>query len=202
VPDTETEPGKLAAVLKPYRETLLAPDERVALITRPHVFTFWKQAVGALLLAVVLVAAAVFVEAVVVLPPNLANARPYVTVVLLVLALVGLILVISAWVRYRSKEIIVTDRRVLRISGVLSKHVIDNGLDAITDLELRQSWLGRFFDYGDVDVLTASETAAHDVDTFPHLSGPIAFMHAVQEQREQRRMRPWSGPPVSQAPGG
>jgi uncharacterized membrane protein YdbT with pleckstrin-like domain len=189
-------------MLKPYRETLLASGEKVALITRPHVLTFWVQAVGAILLAIVLVAVAVVFETVVVLPPNLANARPYITVVLLGLAVIGVLLVISAWVRYRSKEIIVTDRRVLRISGVLSKHVIDNGLDAITDLQLRQSWLGRIFNYGHVDILTASETSAHNVDTFPHVSGPVAFMHAVQEQRELRRMRPWSGPSVAQAPSG
>src|SRR5688572_2521007 len=102
--------------MTPYRETLLASGEKVALITRPHLFTFWRQAIGALLLALVLIAAAVLVEAVVVLPPDLANARPYITLVLLGLAVVGVILVLAAWVRYRTKEIVVTDRRVLRIA--------------------------------------------------------------------------------------
>ncbi|HEY3083299.1 MAG TPA: PH domain-containing protein [Chloroflexota bacterium] len=187
-------------MFRPYRETLLAEAEPVALVTRPHVFTFWRQAIGAFLLALVLIAAAVLVEQVVVLPPNLANARPYLTLVLLGLAVIGVLLVLKAWIDYRSKEIVVTDRRVLRIAGVLSKHVIDNGLDAITDLQLRQSWFGRIFDYGDVDILTASEASHNTEDTFPDVSGPIAFMHAVQEQRERRRMRPWSGPSVPQAP--
>jgi uncharacterized membrane protein YdbT with pleckstrin-like domain len=181
---------------------LLASGEQVALITRPHLFTFWRQAIGALLLALVLIAAAVLVEAVIVLPPDLVKARPYVTLFLLGLAIVGVLLVLKAWVTYRTREIVVTDRRVLRIAGVLSKHVIDNGLDAITDLQLRQSWFGRIFDYGDVDILTASEASHSSVDTFPDVSGPITFMHAVQEQRERRRMRPWSGPPVARAPGG
>jgi uncharacterized membrane protein YdbT with pleckstrin-like domain len=188
-------------VLTPYRETLLASGEQVALITRPHPFTFWREAIGALLLALVLLAAAIVVEQLIVLPPDVANARPYITLLLLVLALIGVLLVLKAWVTYRTKEIVVTDRRVLRIAGVLSKHVIDNGLDAITDLQLRQSWFGRIFDYGDVEILTASEASTNTRDTFPDVSGPIAFMHAVQEQRERRRMRPWSGPPAAQAPG-
>jgi uncharacterized membrane protein YdbT with pleckstrin-like domain len=192
-------------VLKPYRETLLAAGEQVALITRPHPFTFWREAIGAFLLALALIAAAVVVEQVAVLPADFANARPYVTLLLLLLAVVGVLLVLRAWVGYRTKEIIVTDRRVLRISGVLSKQVIDNGLDAITDLQLRQSWFGRLFNYGDVDILTASESSSSNRDTFPDVSGPIRFMHAVQDQRERRRMRPWSGPPAPQtppAPGG
>jgi uncharacterized membrane protein YdbT with pleckstrin-like domain len=174
-------------VLRPYRETLLAPGENVALITRPHVFTFWAQAIVAFLLMLLLVAAAVAVEAVIRLPAEIANARPWITVGLLVLALFGFLAVLSAWVRYRSKEIVVTDRRVLRVSGVLSKEVIDNGLDAITDLQLRQSWVGRIFGFGDVDILTASETGGGGPDRFAAVAGPVQFMHAVQEQRELRR---------------
>jgi len=190
-------------LFKPYRESLLAEGEQVALITRPHPFTFWRQAIGAVLLSLVLLVAAVLVDAVVALPPNLVNARPYISLFLFGLAAVGVLLVVRARMIYRSKEIVVTDRRVLRVAGVFNKHVIDNGLDAITDLQLRQSWFGRVFDYGDVDILTGSGEASHDaVDTFPDVSGPIAFMHAVQEQRERRRMRPWSGPPLAQTPGG
>lgn len=176
-------------MLRPYRETLLAPGELTVLITRPHAFTFWGQAIWAFVLMLLLLAAAVVVESVIRLPPEIAATRPYITIALLVLALSGFMIVLAAWVRYRSKEIIVTDRRVLRISGVLSKDVIDNGLDAITDLQLRQSWLGRIFDFGDVDILTASETSAGTRDTFPDVAGPVRFMHAVQEQREKRRPR-------------
>lgn len=174
-------------MLRPYRETLLAPGENVALITRPHVFTFWAQAIVAFVLMVLLLAAAVAVETVIVLPPDIANARRWIVGGLLVLALLGFVAVLSAWVRYRSKEIVVTDRRVLRVSGVLSKDVIDNGLDAITDLQLRQSWLGRIFDFGDVDILTASETGRGEPDRFSNVAGPVQFTHAVQAQREARR---------------
>ena len=174
-------------MLRPYRETLLAPGETVALITRPHVFTFWAQAIGAFVLMLLLVVAAVAIEAVIPLPAELVNARPWITLGLLVLALLGFLAVLSAWVRYRSKEIVVTDRRVLRVSGVLSKEVIDNGLDAITDLQLRQSWWGRIFGFGDVDILTASETGRGEPDRFAAVAGPVQFMHAVQEQRELRR---------------
>ena len=173
----------------PYRERLLSPGERIALITRPHPFTFVFGALRGGVLAVVLLAAALVVEQTTVLPVQVVAARPYLTVVLLVGFVIALLSGLGAWIRWRMHEIVVTDRRVIRISGILSKEVIDYSLDAITDLRLRQSWLGRLFDYGDVDVLTASEVSARPRETFPVVAHPIAFTHAVQEQRERRRMR-------------
>ena len=170
-----------------YRERLLGAGERVALITRPHPLTFWLAAARGLILALILFAAALVVEQFRILPAELVAARPYITVALLVVALLALLGALGAWLRWRMHEIVVTDRRVIRISGILSKEVIDYSLDAITDLRLRQSWLGRIFDYGDVDVLTASDATAHPRDTFPVVAHPIAFTHAVQEQRERRR---------------
>jgi uncharacterized membrane protein YdbT with pleckstrin-like domain len=176
-------------VFGPYRERLLSPGERVALITRPHPFTFVFGAARGLLLALLCLAAALVIEQPGILPPAVVGARLYVEVALLVAGGLALLSALRAWVRWRVHEIVVSDRRVIRISGIFSKEVIDYSLDAITDLRLRQSWLGRIFDYGDVDVLTASEVAARPRETFPVVAHPIAFTHAVQEQRERRRSR-------------
>jgi uncharacterized membrane protein YdbT with pleckstrin-like domain len=170
-----------------YRDSLLAPDERVALITRPHALTFWLGASKGLILALLLLAVALVIEQTTILSPSLTPARPWITLFLIVVAVLGLASVLVGWLRWRSHEVVVTDRRVIRIAGIFSKDVIDYSLDAITDLRLRQSWLGRIFGYGDVEILTASEVASRPRDTFPVVAGPIAFMHAVQEQRELRR---------------
>jgi uncharacterized membrane protein YdbT with pleckstrin-like domain len=174
-------------VPRPYRESLLAPDERVALITRPHALTFWLGGAKALILAIILFAIALVIEQTTILPASLTPARPWITLALVVVAALGLLSVLFGWLRWRAHEIVVTDRRVIRIAGILSKDVIDYSLDAITDLRLRQSWLGRLFGYGDVEILTASEVASRPRETFPVVAGPIAFMHAVQDQRELRR---------------
>jgi uncharacterized membrane protein YdbT with pleckstrin-like domain len=174
-------------VPRPYRESLLAPDERVALITRPHALTFWLGALKGLILALLLFAVALVIEQTTILPPGLTPARPWITLALVVIAAVALLMVLVGWLRWRAHEIVVTDRRVIRIAGIFSKDVIDYSLDAITDLRLRQSWLGRILGYGDVEILTASEVASRPRETFPVVAGPIAFMHAVQDQRELRR---------------
>jgi uncharacterized membrane protein YdbT with pleckstrin-like domain len=176
-------------VFGPYRDRLLTEGERVVLITRPHPFTFFVGAARGLLLAFILLAAALVIEQGRVLPSAIVGARLYITAALLIGFLLALLSALAAWVRWRMHEIIVTDRRVIRISGILAKESMDYSLDAITDLRLRQSWPGRIFDYGDVDVLTASEAAARPRETFPAVSHPIRLTHAVQEQRERRRVR-------------
>lgn len=174
-------------MLTPYREKLLAPSETIALITRPHVFTFWANALLWLIVTLFFLVLALALESTAIIPQFEPPARRWAVIAFLLLALVGVLSMLAAWVRYRSSEIIVTDRRVLRVNGVLSKDVIDNGLDAITDLQLRQSPFGRLFDYGDVEILTASDSSGGARDTFPAVAGPIRFMHAVQAQREARR---------------
>jgi len=176
-------------VFRPYRDRLLAPDERVTLITRPHPLTFWLGSAQGVFLALLLLAAAFGIEQFRLLPSQAAGARPYLTLALLVGGTIAALSVVSGWVRWRTHEIVVTDRRVVRITGILAKEVSDYSLDAISDLRLRQSWLGRLFDYGDVDVLTAAEEIERPRDTFPVVSGPIRFMHAVQAERERRRQR-------------
>ena len=175
-----------------YREGLLAPDERVALVTRPHAVTFWLGAVRGLVAGLVLLVIALVIEQTTLLPPALTQVRPWLTLALVALCVLAFGSVLIGFLRWRAHEIVVTDRRVIRIAGILSKDVIDYSLDAITDLRLRQSWLGRIFGYGDVDILTASEVTSRPRETFPVVAGPIQLIHAVEEQRERRR-RGYSG---------
>lgn len=176
-------------MLRPYRESLLAAGERTALITRPHPFTFWAGVLKGGVLALLFLAAALAVEQLRLLPPSMVQLGPIITIVLLAGFAFSVVSAVAAWLRWRTHEIVVTDRRVIRIVGFLSKEVIDYSLDAITDMRLRQSWIGRIFDYGDVDILTASEVTARSPHTFPVVKGPIMFMHAVERERERRKMR-------------
>lgn len=180
-------------MLRPYRAGLLAADEHVHLVARPHALTFWLGAGRGLVVGLLLLAVALAIEQTTFLPPALTRARPLLSLGLVLLSVVAFASVLQGWLRWRAHEIVVTDRRVIRIAGVFSKDVIDYSLDAITDLRLRQSWLGRIFGYGDVDILTAAEATSHPRETFPLVAGPIAFMHAVEEQRERRR-RGYSDP--------
>ena len=77
-----------------------------------------------------------------------------------VLALVAGGLLYIGWqiLRYVNEEFVVTTRRVLQLEGVINKRVLDSSLEKINDAVLSQSLFGRMFGFGDLDILTASET--------------------------------------------
>lgn len=60
--------------------------------------------------------------------------------------------------RWQNEEFVVTTRRVLQTEGVINKRVVDSSLEKINDAVLSQSLFGRIFGFGDLDILTASET--------------------------------------------
>jgi hypothetical protein len=60
--------------------------------------------------------------------------------------------------------------------------VIDSSLDKINDIEMRQSWLGRIFDFGDVEILTASDIGINAMRKIGH---PLQFKRAMLEAKQE-----------------
>ncbi len=174
-------------MFRSYRETLLAPDEPVRHVTHPHWFGVLGQTLKGIALLVLVLAGIVVLQFLEIFPIWFQPYRPIAAMFLGSIAATVTIFQLIHWLRWRSHEIVVTDRRVIRITGIFSKDVIDYSLDAINDLRLRQSWLGRVFNYGDIEIFTASDDVNRPRDTFPLVSDPIGLTHAVQHERESRR---------------
>jgi uncharacterized membrane protein YdbT with pleckstrin-like domain len=90
-------------------------------------------------------------------------------------------------VRYlvlRFHEYVLTDHRVIRQTGVLSKQSVDSRLDKVNNVEHRQTLWGRLLGYGDVWVDTASETG---ITMFHQISHPVEFKRAIIETAEAYR---------------
>jgi uncharacterized membrane protein YdbT with pleckstrin-like domain len=93
-----------------------------------------------------------------------------------VVAVPALVVALARYVRLAANRYILTDRRLLRLTGVLSRSSMDSYLDKINNVEHRQTFWGRLLGYGDVEIDTASETGA---EVFPRISNPVAFKRAV-----------------------
>jgi membrane protein YdbS with pleckstrin-like domain len=112
--------------------------------------------------------------------------------VALLVALVRIAWVIWGW---RSQEYLVTTRRVIKAEGILNKNMADSGLEKINDAKLSQSWVGRIFNYGTLDILTAAEEySGGPIDDFPMLADPVDFKKAMLNQKELLE-RPDLAPP-------
>jgi hypothetical protein len=86
------------------------------------------------------------------------SVRPLVGWIVVVLVVGGLAYFGWQVLRWTNEEFVVTSRRVLQTEGVVNKRVVDSSLEKINDAVLTQSIFGRIFGFGDLDVLTASES--------------------------------------------
>jgi len=151
-----------------YLERMFGEDERVVFVTRQHWLVLLGHILGKAVLALGL---AVLVTLIwrIWLPGSLAP----LAYLLLILPLVGLLGNISTWA---SRQYVVTDWRVIRISGVFSKQVSDTSLEKVNDVTLEQSFWGRLLDYGDLEIMTASELG---IDRFARIAQPVSFKTAM-----------------------
>jgi uncharacterized integral membrane protein len=153
-----------------YIKDLLGENERILLATRQHWFVLFSNILLEILLIVLLVAGVVALSLV----------YPVATVgyVLVLVPLAGMIRDILIW---SNRQYIVTNRRVIQVSGVLSKNVVDSSLEKVNDVKMSQSFFGRLFNYGDIEILTASELG---VNLFKSISDPVGFKTAMLNAKE------------------
>ena len=77
---------------------------------------------------------------------------------------------------------VLTNRRVIELTGVLSKRVADSSLEKLTDIVLKQSILGRMLGYGDIIVLTASAGAG--ISNLKQIRHPAEFKTQMLDAKE------------------
>jgi hypothetical protein len=118
--------------------------------------------------------------------------------VVLALVVGGLIYIVWQALRWHNEEYVDTSRRVLRLEGVVNKRVIDSSLEKINDAVLTQSIFGRMFGFGDLEILTASETG---ISRLRMLRQPDDFKRAMLDAKHELELelsgaKPLPGPPI------
>ncbi len=79
--------------------------------------------------------------------------------------------------RWRAEQIAITDRRIIRVSGLVTLRVDAVPLSKITDSTLRRSILGRILGYGTVRIETAGQ--ADSLGTMTYVPSPDALYRAT-----------------------
>ena len=80
---------------------------------------------------------------------------------------------------------IVTNHRVIQTAGIFNKSITDSSLEKVNDVKMYQSFVGRIFDFGDIQILTASEAG---VNLFKNIGAPIDFKTAMLNAKERMNM--------------
>ena len=160
-----------------YVDRLLAPGEAVMHRTLRHWVVLLRWIASALVLAVLgVVMASIYGFG----GWSGSGIGAWIGVALVVIAIV---VALPAIVRWVTEVYLVTDRRVIRVAGVLRKQALDSGLAKVNDVRLTQTVVGRLLGYGTLEIITASESGINRLEYLPR---PMAFKRAMMSAAEVR----------------
>lgn len=83
--------------------------------------------------------------------------------VLLTVVLIGVLILLTlpfAWLSITNTDYVITDKALYVKKGVLSTNIESVGLDKIQNTEYSQSFWGKQFDFGSIDISTAGSSGA------------------------------------------
>ncbi|MEW6223740.1 MAG: PH domain-containing protein [Chloroflexota bacterium] len=161
-----------------YTDTMLAAGERLVLRQHQHWFILVgnaRYAILALIGAVLLLLFRALGNG----SGALWDILGWITVILFV---GGLVWLGWSYLRYLNEEYIITTRRIIHAEGVINKKATDSSLEKINDLMISESLFGRMFGFGDLDVLTASETG---IERLRMLHNAMDFKKALLEAKHE-----------------
>jgi uncharacterized membrane protein YdbT with pleckstrin-like domain len=87
-----------------------------------------------------------------------------------ILTIVGPIVCIYFYLEFKSKQYILTDKRIIILSGFLNKTMKDTPYNRITDTSIEQNWQERTLNYGDIKFNTAGSPS------FSSSAGELSFI--------------------------
>ena len=184
------------AVAKSYVKDLLASSEVVLIETRQH----WMAAVRFVLRPILIALAAVGL--IILNEVFNFNDDQFFSFIndLISFAIVILFLIAVVWlpidlIRWDSRRFVLTNRRSMRVAGVLRKTSFDTSLEQINDIGLVEPTVGRLLGYADLTLYTASDTANA---TYDQLVDGLQFKKAVLDAKEAIRV----GTPLTSLPEG
>jgi hypothetical protein len=94
------------------------------------------------------------------------------------------VLVVAGWATWRVLEwvndlLIVTDKRIVTISGIVTRKVAMMPLARVTDMTYERSWAGRILGYGEFIVESAGQDQA--LSRIPYIPRPDAAYRQIAE---------------------
>jgi hypothetical protein len=169
------------AVAEDYVKGLLSGGEVVLIDTRQHWMAAVRYAVKPILIAILgglMLALSVAL--------NLGDLLDWViSTAMWILIIIAVVWLPIDLVRWYSRKYVLTNRRAMRMSGVMRKKSFDSSLEQINDIGLVQSVLGRALNYADLTLYTASDTAN---ESYEQLKDGIQFKKAVLDAKEAIRL--------------
>jgi uncharacterized membrane protein YdbT with pleckstrin-like domain len=89
----------------------------------------------------------------------------------------GLVFLIWAWIRVRSTELAITNRRIIAKFGFVKRHTVEINLEKVEALKVEQGVWGRFLNYGTIFISGSGSSVA----PIPNIADPLVFRRKFME---------------------
>jgi uncharacterized membrane protein YdbT with pleckstrin-like domain len=160
----------------PYPDNLVQEGETLALDLRPHWWYFSRNILTGIPLAIILI---------VVLSSNTDWISKYGGILVGIVAIAWAVWLALKYLQWRMTYFVVTSRRVIYRSGVISKRGVEIPLERINNINFHQRLIDRIIGAGDLDIESAGKDGQSHFDFIRH---PDGVQHEVYRQLEARNM--------------
>jgi len=162
-----------------YTESLLATNEKILYRTKQH----WVAPIFGTIVGVVLLVVGVALFGLQLTFDTegfMGFVRALAFWASLILIVVGLARVGFSYIEWWVEDYAVTNQKVVKVAGLLSKRTSGAALEKINDVVMEQGPLGRVLGYGTLKVATASDTTDLVYET---MRAPADFRRAMLDQK-------------------
>jgi len=159
-----------------YIDDLLGNNETIELVAHRHVVFLLLRLLPIALVCIVAWIAAIIVQMYV------DQLSPWLALAIVAASLVPLAIAVYRFFVWHKEQYVVTNYRILQAEGILNKRTFDSALEKVNDVLMRQSLVGRIFDYGDIEIITGSEIG---VNKLTGIADPFAFKRALLNAKLQ-----------------
>jgi len=170
-----------------YVTKLLARNEHPVRVAHDHWITLLYTILADVAVSIVIIGLSVL--GVVVSPP-----WTWFGFLFLLVPIVHFLFRIWAW---WNKQYVITNRRIIQVTGTVSKRVSDTLLEKINDIVMEQSAMGRLLKFGDLEIISGSESG---IDVFHRIADPIGFKKDLLDQKAVLGTLEESGEHSAEAP--
>ena len=106
----------------------------------------------------------------------------------LVLLVIGLVFWLVAYLKYRTTEIAITNKRIVVKRGIIRRMSREVNVARVQNVDIIQGLLGRLLDFGTLDIRCGG--LGNPLEETPEISNPIECHRAVRTVLEAMRGRP------------
>jgi len=106
--------------------------------------------------------------------------------VVLLVAVIGIGFLVAAWVRMRSTEIAITNKRIIAKFGFIRRNTVEISLDKVEALRVEQGMWGRFLNYGTILISGVGST----IDPIRDIADPLVFRRKFMEATDRPLTHP------------